>query len=106
MSKSMVYGPGAGNRRYWHGIRTGALRAVVLIVLVSLLYPGSFNGAALHTSEAIAAPTRSTTIALTSDETRLVVVNREANSVSIIRVKDDNGNDLAFPNRDFSTYRC
>jgi YVTN family beta-propeller protein len=40
-------------------------------------------------------PTRSTTIALTSDETRLVVVNREANSVSIIRVKDANGNDVA-----------
>jgi YVTN family beta-propeller protein len=39
--------------------------------------------------------TRSTTIALTSDETRVVVVNREANSVSIIRVKDENGNDVA-----------
>lgn len=32
-------------------------------------------------------PSRSTTIALTSDEGRLVVVNREANSVSIIRVR-------------------
>jgi YVTN family beta-propeller protein len=40
-------------------------------------------------------PTHSTTIALTSDETRLVVVNREANSVSIIQVKDANGNDVA-----------
>ena len=37
----------------------------------------------------------STTIALTSDETRVVVVNREANSVSIIRVKDAQGNDVA-----------
>jgi DNA-binding beta-propeller fold protein YncE len=95
MSNSLVYRPGAGNCRYWHGIRTGALSAVVLIVLVSVLYPGSFNGAALHTSEAIAAPTRSTTIALTPDETRLVVVNREANSLSIIKVKDENGNDVA-----------
>jgi YVTN family beta-propeller protein len=34
-----------------------------------------------------ATPSRSTTIALTSDEGRLVVVNREANSVSIIRVR-------------------
>jgi YVTN family beta-propeller protein len=42
-----------------------------------------------------AAPTRSTTIALTSDETRVVVVNREANSVSVIRVKNANGNDIA-----------
>jgi DNA-binding beta-propeller fold protein YncE len=40
-------------------------------------------------------PTRSTTIALTSDETRLVVVNREANSLSIILVKDADGNDVA-----------
>jgi YVTN family beta-propeller protein len=94
MSNSLVHRPGVGNRRYWHDIRRGALSAVVLIVLVSLLYPGSFNGAALHTSEAIAAPTHSTTIALTSDETRLVVVNREANTVSIIKVKDDNGNDI------------
>jgi YVTN family beta-propeller protein len=44
---------------------------------------------------AAAAPTRSTTIALTSDETRLVVVNREANTVSVIQVKDVNGNDVA-----------
>jgi len=43
---------------------------------------------------AAAAPTRSTTIALTSDERRLVIVNREANSVSIIEVKDANGNDV------------
>src|SRR5438128_3539452 len=46
-------------------------------------------------SSPAAAPTSSTTIALTSDETRLVVVNREANSVSIIQVKDANGNDVA-----------
>jgi YVTN family beta-propeller protein len=45
--------------------------------------------------QANAAPTRSSTIALTSDETRVVVVNREANSVSIIQVKDPNGNDVA-----------
>jgi YVTN family beta-propeller protein len=42
-----------------------------------------------------AAPTHSTTIALTSDEQRLVVVNREANSISIIRVKNANGKDVA-----------
>jgi YVTN family beta-propeller protein len=40
-------------------------------------------------------PSRSTTIALTADETRLVIVNREANSLSIIRVKDASGNDVA-----------
>jgi YVTN family beta-propeller protein len=46
-------------------------------------------------ARADAAPTRSTTIALTSDETRVVVVNREANSVSVIRVKNANGNDVS-----------
>jgi YVTN family beta-propeller protein len=42
-----------------------------------------------------ATPTHSTTIALTSDEQRVIVVNREANSVSIIRVRNDEGNDVA-----------
>ena len=41
-----------------------------------------------------AAPSRSTTIALTSDETRVVVVNREANTLSVIKVKNANGNDV------------
>ena len=45
--------------------------------------------------QTLATPSRSTTIALTSDETRLVVVNREANTVSIIQVKDAQGNDVA-----------
>ena len=44
---------------------------------------------------AAAPPSRSTTIALTADETRLVVVNREANSISIIQVKDAQGTDVA-----------
>jgi YVTN family beta-propeller protein len=43
-----------------------------------------------HTS---AIPGRSTTIALTSDDRRLVVVNRQKNSVSIIQVKDESGAD-------------
>src|SRR5215510_5558337 len=62
------------------GIRFAMVLGAVLIGLVGL---------------AAAAPTRSTTIALTSDETRLVVVNREANTVSIIQVKDSSGNDIA-----------
>ena len=44
-----------------------------------------------HWHSATAAPGRSTTIALTSDERRVAVVNREANSLSIIRVKKPNG---------------
>ena len=38
-------------------------------------------------------PSRSTTIALTSDDSRLVVVNRQKNSVSVIEVKDEIGED-------------
>ena len=46
------------------------------------------------TNSTAATPSHSTTIALTSDEQRLVVVNREANSVSIIRVKNAQNNDI------------
>jgi len=58
-------------------------------VLVALVCVGT------EIARAPGSPTHSTTIALTPDETRLVVVNREANSVSIIQVKDQNGNDVA-----------
>jgi DNA-binding beta-propeller fold protein YncE len=74
-----------------------ALRPVIALVAVLLGLIG-LNAAAQQqvvTTSTAATPSRSTTIALTSDETRLVVVNREANSVSIIRVKDANGNDVA-----------
>src|SRR5262245_31453759 len=60
-------------------------------VLVGLVGPG----AAQMGSVASPSFSRSTTIALTADETRLVVVNREANTVSIIQVKDANGNDVS-----------
>ena len=38
---------------------------------------------------------RSSTIALTRDDTRAVVVNRQKSTVSVIRVRDDNGNDAS-----------
>src|SRR5215510_15089621 len=85
----------AAKSKYRYSFSAGAWSTLALIVMVALLQPMSFHGTALHTSAAGAAPTRSTTIALTSDETRLVVVNREANTVSIIQVKDANGNDVA-----------
>src|SRR5262249_47731768 len=62
---------------------------VLVAVLVGLVALGAPPQKPVHPQ------THSTRIALTSDETRLVVVNREANSVSIIRVKDGNGNDVA-----------
>src|SRR5262245_25825176 len=70
----------------------------VMILVVVLIGLVGIGGAAQRNNRQSAnrdGPTRSTTIALTSDETRLVVVNREANSVSIIQVKDANGNDVA-----------
>ena len=39
-------------------------------------------------------PSRSSSIALTADNSRLVVVNRQSNSVSVIQVKDENGEDI------------
>jgi YVTN family beta-propeller protein len=64
-------------------------RSTLLIAMAAVLIP------LVAYTKADAAPTRSTTIALTSDEQRLVVVNREANSVSIIRVKNANGKDVS-----------
>ena len=95
MAHQPVHRPRAGNGRHWYGRRAGVLSPVALLVLVGVLHPSHFHGTALHPSEALAAPSRSTTIALTSDETRLVVVNREANSLSIIQVKDEHGHDVA-----------
>src|SRR6516164_8081335 len=65
---------------------TGLL--ITVVVLLAAL-------TAAAPKKADAAPGRSTTIALTSDETRVVVVNRDANSLSIIRVKNKNGNDVS-----------
>jgi len=71
---------------------------VTLFALVGIGATAQRNGAQknqANIANGVDGPTHSTTIALTSDETRVVVVNREANSVSIIQVKDVNGNDVA-----------
>src|SRR5499433_2721084 len=68
---------------------------ILVVVLIGLVGIGAAAQRNNRQSANRDGPTRSTTIALTSDETRLVVVNREANSVSIIQVKDANGNDVA-----------
>jgi YVTN family beta-propeller protein len=57
--------------------------------------PGAVQNGGVQAKERADPPTHSTTIALTPEETRLVVVNREANTLSIIQVKDENGNDVA-----------
>jgi YVTN family beta-propeller protein len=68
--------------------------AMALLAVFGLVSFGVAAQKSATTSPTAATPSRSTTIALTSDETRLVVVNREANSVSIIRVRDAQGNDV------------
>jgi YVTN family beta-propeller protein len=40
-------------------------------------------------------PSRSSTIAITSDDRRIIVVNRETHTVSVIEVRDDSGQDAA-----------
>ena len=62
---------------------------IAVSVVVSLLLGVMDPGVAAAKN---AKPTRSTTIALTPNERNVVVVNRLANSVSIIQVKDKNGN--------------
>jgi len=65
-------------------------------MLLAVLVVGLVGPSAAQQSGISSRPwSRSTTIALTADETRLVVVNREANSVSIIQVKDASGNDVS-----------
>ena len=57
---------------------------------------GDRNAAADDQEEAITAsvPGRSSTIAITSDDRRLVVANRQNGSVSVLEVKDADGNDV------------
>jgi DNA-binding beta-propeller fold protein YncE len=57
-----------------------ALGAVVVLGGLAVSRPARSNGLTL------AGPSRSTTIALTNDGTRIVVANRETNSVSVIQV--------------------
>ena len=67
----------------------------LIAVLVGLVGLGAAAQKKVAPASIAATSSHSTTIALTADEQRLVVVNREANSVSIIRVKNMQGNDIA-----------
>jgi len=85
-----------GTRSRWHV--TSTLVAVLcgaLIVGGPLFNAVGFGSGGVVAAQTLATPSRSTTIALTSDEGRLVVVNREANTVSIIRVKDAANDDVS-----------
>jgi len=73
--------------------RTHPGDSVVGLVVLAIIWVLAMEEA---TAATLAAPSRSTTIALTSDNQLAVVVNRDANSVSIIRVRNTNGTDAAF----------
>lgn len=85
-------------RRHWYRVRTRLVGMVGFAVLCGLLPPQHFHNMALQTTEAAAAtlptPSHSNTIALTSDDRQLAVVNREAHTLSIIRVRSPWGTDL------------
>ena len=67
---------------------------MALVAVLGLVGLGVAAQKKVAPASTAATPSHSTTIALTSDEQRVVVVNREANSISIIRVKDMQGNDI------------
>jgi YVTN family beta-propeller protein len=56
---------------------------------------GTVTVTVLPVLQRLAMPSRSTTIALTSDDRRVVAVNRETQSLSVIEVRDQHGLDTA-----------
>src|SRR5215813_9081552 len=82
----------AGRRK---SFKLAAVVAGALLVGGSVLDTTNLLGEGGVGAATLATPSRSTTIALTRNERWLVVVNREANSLSIIKVKNANGNDVA-----------
>jgi YVTN family beta-propeller protein len=75
------------SNEHWLGCGK-VLRILAIVLMVSALQSREIAAATLPT------PSHSTTIALTSNDRRVVVVNREANSVSILAVRDALGDDL------------
>src|SRR5215470_15737572 len=73
---------------YHLGVGFVGLLAVGAMLAGSLWHPRPLSAVTSAT------PTRSTTIALTRDNQRLVVVNRETNTVSVIQVRSA-GTDVA-----------
>ena len=77
-----------------------ATRSIVAAACVWAIL-GSISGAALEAQELagfertrFAGPTRSASIAITSDDRRVVVANQEADTVSVIEVKNKQGQDV------------
>ena len=84
---------GSQSSKTYFSSRPASCGSVMLAIAMAAVLTTSLGMMAPKQAEA--APTRSTTIALTFNERNVVVVNREANSVSIIQVKDKDGNDVS-----------
>lgn len=85
----MCRAPGSRSRKPRSQTGGAVVGFVSLAVIIGVLT------ASQVTAVTLAAPSRSTSIALTSDDRRVVVVNRDANTVSIIEVRDENNLDVA-----------
>jgi YVTN family beta-propeller protein len=89
----MLFGFSNVSGRAHRGVRLLVGIGCGTLLIGGLLVRSRLSDAKPADSVKLATPSRSTTIALTSDEQRLVVVNREANSVSVIQVQAaKNGN--------------
>jgi YVTN family beta-propeller protein len=82
-------------RQLWRSAQIGVVVGGALLVGVFLDIPNPLGVQSVMAADP-PAPTHSTTIALTSTQRRVLVVNREANSLSVIRVRmkeftDENG---------------
>ncbi len=74
--------------------RSGALLAALLASISGLFACDGGGGGGGSAAAIFATPTRSSSLALTSDDRALVVVNRETDSVAVLRVRDAAGADL------------
>ena len=64
--------------------------------MMTTLRPPEVTGPpAPPTPSRLVTPSRSTSIALTSDDRFVILANRETNSVAVIEVRDPQGNDVA-----------
>jgi YVTN family beta-propeller protein len=69
--------------------------SLLLVTALTGCGGGGGGGGGNAAQAALDRPTRSTNIALTSDDKRLVVVNRETDSLTVLQVRDNSGNDTS-----------
>ena len=83
----------SGRQLPWRFVSPWSLTILGALCLSDIVLGAASAAAATYAT----IPSRSTTIALTSDDQRLVVVNRETHSVSIIEVRNPVGQENTPP---------